>query len=266
MPTPKIRRIDFSPDEFLAGTLALSDTHLGIYWRACALIYSHGGKVLLSEVRRWSSSRKRDFNDAIEHLLDAGKLTKDGPYVSQTRAIRELERAQARTKAWHENGLKGGRPSSKSNGLEKPGGFDENNRASNHQLPTFNYTEEDKSSSDAGASSKHDPIKQIYDRGVAILGEKRRSLLAKMVKQYGDVTVLAAIVACEEEPRVEPASFFIKACEQRQANGRKRGPLTTLWEGAFNAARKWEETHGDSGDSGGSHVPLLDIRRADGAA
>lgn len=68
-----------------------------------------------------------------------------------------------------------------------------------------------------------DPVKEIYNRGVLIFGEKRRSLLAKMVKRYGDPAVLAAIIETENANPIEPASYFIACCERRQINGSGRG-------------------------------------------
>ena len=41
----KIRRVNFSPDEYLAGTVRLSAVERGCYWTVCCLIYSHGGPV-----------------------------------------------------------------------------------------------------------------------------------------------------------------------------------------------------------------------------
>lgn len=137
----KVRRIDYSADEFLVGTRALTDAECGVYWRACSLVYSHGGPVPIAELRRWCSSRKKDFEAILDLLVGSGKLTRKGDEFSQTRAERELERATKRTEAWRNNGPKGGRPSKKIKELEKPSGFAENNHSSNYQLSTINQEE-----------------------------------------------------------------------------------------------------------------------------
>lgn len=73
----------------------------------------------------------------------------------------------------------------------------------------------------AGAPSD-DPVKAIFDRGVAILGEKGRGLIGKARKEHGDLVVLSAITSCEDERPSDPASFFVKClvkAAKHQANG-----------------------------------------------
>jgi hypothetical protein len=110
-----------------------------------------------------------------------------------------------------------------------------------------------------------DPVKEIFDRGLAILGAGRRSLLGKMRQQHGDEAVLQAIVACEAEQPSEPAAFFL-GCLQRAPprNGHaKDSPVTTLYKGAYRAAQAWNKRHGigDSGISEPAAFPLLDSSR-----
>ena len=72
----KVRRIDFSPDEWLAGTTKLTLVEKGCYWTVCCLIYSKGGPVdddpvwlarnMGCDVRTWKAVRER--------LLELGKL------------------------------------------------------------------------------------------------------------------------------------------------------------------------------------------------
>ena len=72
----KVRRIDFSPDEWLAATVRLTAIEKGCYWTVCALIYSKGGPIdddprwiarnCGCDVRTWQAVRRR--------LLDLGKL------------------------------------------------------------------------------------------------------------------------------------------------------------------------------------------------
>jgi hypothetical protein len=41
----KVRRVDFYPDEWLAGTFNLAADERGVYVTICALIYSHCGPI-----------------------------------------------------------------------------------------------------------------------------------------------------------------------------------------------------------------------------
>lgn len=120
-----------------------------------------------------------------------------------------------------------------------------------------------------------DPIKEIYDRGVKILGDKGRSLLAKMVSLHGPVAVLGAIVACEEETRVEPASFLIKACEVRARDApqnyhakpiAKMSPVDKLYLGGHRATENFIRRQGIVADDPAPAFPLLDGGRSSGNA
>lgn len=79
----------------------------------------------------------------------------------------------------------------------------------------------DPNGSGAGAPVD-DPVKALWDRGLAIIGEGNRSLLGKARREHGDVAVLAAITACESEKPSDPAAFFFRCLtvrEQRRASG-----------------------------------------------
>lgn len=64
-----------------------------------------------------------------------------------------------------------------------------------------------------------DPVKALFDRGAAILGEKNRSILGKARKAHGDLIVLQAIQACEEERPSDPTAFFLKCLSARTSPG-----------------------------------------------
>ena len=81
MTTTKVRRIDFSPDEWLAATVGMSVIDKGCYWTVCALIYARGGPVDDDPVwiakncgcdpRTWKATRRR--------LISCGKLQRVEP-------------------------------------------------------------------------------------------------------------------------------------------------------------------------------------------
>lgn len=103
----KIRRVDFSPDEWLAGTRDLTLEERGAYWDICALMYSRGGPVadeeawmartLGCDVRRWRRIRAR--------LIELGKLREsvfDGRNcLTNSRAQREIAKATDRIDTAH---------------------------------------------------------------------------------------------------------------------------------------------------------------------
>lgn len=103
----KIRRVDFSPDEWIAGTRDLELDERGAYWDVCSLMYSRGGPVADDEswlaralgchVRTWRKIRAR--------LLALGKLrivVIDGAdHLTNGRAERELGRAFDRIDTAH---------------------------------------------------------------------------------------------------------------------------------------------------------------------
>lgn len=123
-----------------------------------------------------------------------------------------------------------------------------------------------------------DPVKEVFDRGVKMLGKDRRSLLGKFCKSHGEVAVLEALIACETECPVDPASFFI-ACMSRappkNGNGKhpgtyRPGPGAAMMEGGYNAAEEYIAKHGLS-EAGfeldhAAPQPLLDRERTGGDA
>lgn len=78
---------------------------------------------------------------------------------------------------------------------------------------------EAKASAPKGAR-KVDPVKEIFDRGVQILGPKGRKLIGLARKDHSDVVILEAISACEEEGATDPAGFFFKCLAKRQQRPR----------------------------------------------
>ncbi len=119
----RVRRVDFYPDDWIAGTGDLSIDERGVYITACALIYSRGGPITRDHLKRQCPGHARPFNRAIERLVTLCKLIdiEDGK-LSQNRCETELKHAQNRIETSRENGQKGGRVSSKNSDVTKPGG------------------------------------------------------------------------------------------------------------------------------------------------
>lgn len=115
---------------------------------------------------------------------------------------------------------------------------------------------EGKEDSEANASDGERPssnsVKELWDRGVAILGSNQRSLLGKLRKTYTDPVVLAAIVACENEGTADPAAFLVACCERSKANGRGSGQAGA-YDILANAAIEYDQRKGYRGPSETTH-------------
>lgn len=99
----KVRRIDFYPDEWLAGTATLDAVEMGVYISICSLIYSHGGPVEKAEVRRFVKLHGNAFNRAFRRLEELGKIDVNGSEIDQKRCGNELKHARKRKRNWMEN-------------------------------------------------------------------------------------------------------------------------------------------------------------------
>lgn len=98
----KIRRVDWSPDEYIAGTFGLlSVEEHGVYNIALNLIYSRGGRTA-NDLSQFTGACKgthwRTVKTALAGLIEKGKLivSEDGLWLSNSRADRELSKARAR--------------------------------------------------------------------------------------------------------------------------------------------------------------------------
>jgi uncharacterized protein YdaU (DUF1376 family) len=216
---PRIHHVDWYADEWLAGTARLDATERGVYDTIINLIYSRGGPISNDrrELARLCNIHGNTLLRVLRHLTDLGKILDSGSEIFVKRCGNELEKARIRArKAW-ENGEKGGRPSKKIKDVAKAAGcFSEN--------LTTNYQRKKDSDADASAAvtaaKAPDPVKELWDRGLAILGKNRRSVFAKYLKTYDAVIVLAAIVETENEQPFDALPYFIRACERRKANGK----------------------------------------------
>ncbi|MBK3776315.1 DUF1376 domain-containing protein [Azospirillum brasilense] len=144
----KIRRIDFHPDEFLAGVVGMTPEDIGVYWTLCARMYSAGGPIQNdAEMNAEGFSRKTrpsTIRATIDRLVAAGKLfvcASDGDplgvgFLYQKRCRDVINSTQSRINDASKSGKKGGRPSSKNNDLEKGSGF---GAASDTEKLTINH-------------------------------------------------------------------------------------------------------------------------------
>lgn len=113
--------------------------------------------------------------------------------------------------------------------------------------------EEDSEADASGAGApKPDPVKELWGRAVAILGNGQRSLVGKMRKDYGDVALLEAIVETENECPTDPAAYLIGCCQRRKANAGSRTHTNAL-DILARAAIEHDEREGHRGPLEAAH-------------
>jgi uncharacterized protein YdaU (DUF1376 family) len=140
----KVRRVDFSPDEWIAGTVDLSLAERGMYITACSLIYSRGGEIATGILRSFCHEDLRTYNRCLQKLLDLGKLEiKDG-HLSNKRCLSELQLAANRSATAAENVAKRWSKSKENNEITDTAVLPPSN--ANHQPSTINHQTEEKGS------------------------------------------------------------------------------------------------------------------------
>ena len=111
----KVRRIDFYPADWLAGTGKLNGNQIAVYITVCVLVYDEGGPIErddadLARRLRW---RKPIVTRIVESLKAARKLHEDVSGLYCRRCVDELERARKRhedasnaaSQRWNNNNL-----------------------------------------------------------------------------------------------------------------------------------------------------------------
>lgn len=102
----KARRVDFSPDEWLGGTVPLTLAERGLYITACALIYSAGEPIPIDHLKAACRDHGHTFNAALRRLFALGKLTLEGLLITNERCTRELQNAVKRASNGRQNVVK----------------------------------------------------------------------------------------------------------------------------------------------------------------
>jgi len=138
--TAKARRIDYSPDEMIAGVAGQMDPcDFGIYWMVCTLIYSKGEPIDDDHIwiaRLFRGTHWRVVRASIDRLISCGKIEQDGGKLWVKRCAEELQKAGSRIAEASQNGRKGGRPANKNKDLEKADGLISEKLTINHQPST----------------------------------------------------------------------------------------------------------------------------------
>lgn len=243
----KVRRIDFSPDEWLSGTIGLTDAERGVYIQVLMGIYSHGGPISIDHARKLCG---RHFNAAFARLQKLSKLTVNEQKVSNNRAEIELRNASKRSENAQQNISKRWKNKALIDEVVLPSGD------ANHQPSTINHQKKDSEAiasaiADAPTQNPSDPVKALFDEGVRLLTAvkmpepKARTLIGGWRKQFKDPAVMAAIVAARNELASNPIEFIAACLNHSKGNGNGRhdpaprqSPGEKLFEGFARAADK----------------------------
>lgn len=238
-PRTKLRRADFYPDDWLAGTAELSLEEEGAYIRVCAMIYSKGQPIQDNE--RWLAGQcrvsRRKWRTLRQRLLDIGKITVRDGLIHQNRCEYELEKGAKRARKCAESGAKGGRKSAEvreisANSLEKQETAEASAQASlklaradspttNHQPPTL--TSDSKESAPRGGAVVN-PDEVLFDQCLTYLttravNEKNaRSLIGSWRKQYGAGAVIEVMAEASRQNVSEPVAWIVKALKTRHGS------------------------------------------------
>jgi uncharacterized protein YdaU (DUF1376 family) len=263
----KVRRIDFYPDDWLAGTGMLTIDERGVYVTAVAAIGSEGGPITPDHLRKLCPGHKRVFNRVLDQLLMLGKLyeTEDGK-LGQKRCETELKQARNRIETSRENGQKGGRPSSKNKEITKPAGSARGRASSTTTITTTN---EEKGSLSRATKERRSGVRPDWHpdaKGIAFARERagwgmpRISEEAERFRDFhrGKGNLFADIDAAWRTWVMNSEKF------ERGSRGRsiRQSPITALYEGAWRAAEQSEREQADRRERCEVVVPLLDRGRS----
>jgi len=233
--------IAFMPQDWLHGTRQLDNATRGLYITACALIYCNGGPVEMEVLRLACRDHGNALKRQLKALIQLGKLTLSDGRLDNKRCETEIEYKKKRIINASEKAAKRWKNKETGDAAAMLQHSDPPAPSSSPPDPPNNYPTHPSVSPSGdtapqAAQKPFDPIKDLWDRGLAIIGEKRRSLLGRMIKQYTDVAVLAAIVQTETEMPADPAAFFIACCNERgKANGQHGSASAAMGEWARQA-------------------------------
>lgn len=203
----KIRRVDFSPDEWLAGTYELSEFDRGVYITICALIYSRGERIGEELLRRHCQAHGNALNFSLLRLENAGKIARNGSEISQKRCENELETAQKRLRNASENGTLG-------NEIKKVRAATRSlNGHANHQPSTINHHNIDRAKALSparkarSAENEFSSIYAVYPRHVGRGAALKAFIRARQTVDLGTLQQAVERYAEQragEDPRYTP--------------------------------------------------------------
>ena len=230
MDIPKLRRTDFYPDDWLAGTIELTLEEEGAFIRICLLIYSKGRPI--PDKDRWLASMcrvsTRKWRTLRQALIDKEKITVSDGLIHQKRCRKELEKGANIARKRAESGAKGGRKSAEQSAKaltdndtsQASGGPATRARATPSPSPFTFPKGKDGQPPSPGAPTVN-PTAVIFDQCLAYLTQNgvrdknARSLIGKWRKDYGVGNVIEIVSEASQQAVSEPIAWIEKALRAR---------------------------------------------------
>ncbi len=78
------------------------------------------------------------------------------------------------------------------------------------------------SGTSAAGAAPRDPVAELFELAVELFGSRGRSLVGKARKDFGQIAVMQALLACRDEGPSEPVPFFLKCLEARKKSNVRR--------------------------------------------
>lgn len=128
-----------------------------------------------------------------------------------------------RLREWRERQARNGNETRFDDVPKQPGNADEmaRDRDRDRDRDSLEGSKEPNGSSGA-TSAPRDPVGELFNLAEELFGPKGRALAGKARKEFGDIGVMNALIACRDEAPSDPVPFFIKCLEARkQSNGRR---------------------------------------------
>ena len=242
----KIHTVDWRADAWLGGTSKLGPNEGWLYVTIINLIYTEGGPIEADKawLGRVANMHGNAVNASLRRLIELGKVRETDGKLMANGCEKQLETAEKRARNWAANGGDSGRPSNKNNKFQEAP--PSRAHADTHAEPLSTIHQEDSEgpygpSGASAPSGSGDPVRDMWDRGKAVLGKSASSLIGKARRDHGDEAVIAAIVACELECPIEPVEFFV-GCLRRNSNKRTANGKTNAHDeetAAFERASRF---------------------------
>ena len=184
--------------DFIHGTMNLTLEEKGAYSLCLDLIYDRGGPI--PDDARWLSGvcgvSMRKWNSLRQSLINAGKLTAENGFLTNSRAALEIVSAELQRRNQAETGAKGGRKRAENERAAK-----ENNHLAQATLkPIEERRGELPLSKDNGDSDK-----KFWDNAVSYIGD--RGKVAKLLKGRKQAEVARAITEAQLARAVDPFPY-----------------------------------------------------------
>lgn len=217
MPRLRVRRVDFSPGDWIGGTLGMTLEEEGLYIRLVTRIYNHGGPIPSDRagLAHLCGVRPQVMRRVLDRLIAMGKFDETSGKLTSNRCETELKLAANRIETAQINGAKGGRP----NGLDKPDGSPPSK--ANLPPPITNLDSEAKASAAEAANGHDDLAAEVFSLGVRILTRRgvperqARSIIGGHRKTlHDDAKLLTIMASVERNNPVEPIGYLAKAVAQ----------------------------------------------------